>query len=256
MLEDIGVTGQKFILVFFRTASVLWLLPIFSARSISVPFKMGVSILIAFLMVDFVSLGSVTFSDPFHMMLLVLKEIFIGVTIGYVVRLIFTMVQVAGEMVSLQAGFGFARFMDPYTNTQVSELTQILNILTLMVFFAIDAHHFVLKGLFASFKELPLAGAGMKGPLVGYLIDITGKVFSVGLKIGAPLIITLFLVELSLGILSRMIPQINVFVEGMPLKILITISVLSFSIAILVPAIAGLFRGIDGEFLRTIRHMV
>jgi flagellar biosynthetic protein FliR len=256
MLEDIGATGQKFILVFFRVASVLWLLPIFSARSISVPFKAGVSILIAFLMLDFVNMGDITFSDPYFMMLLVLKEIFIGVTIGYSVRLLFTTVQVAGEMVALQSGFGFARFMDPYTNSQVSELTQIMNILTLMIFFAIDAHHTILKGLLVSFRELPLGGASLKGPLVDYLITITGKVFSLGLKIGAPLIITLFLVELSLGILSRMIPQINVFMEGMPLKILITISILAFSLSILVPAIAGLFKGIDGEFLRTIRLMV
>ncbi len=256
MLEDIGATGQKFILIFFRVASILWLLPIFSARSISVPFKASVSILIAFLMLDLVSMPDITFNDPYYMMLLVLKEIFIGVTIGFTVRLLFTTVQVAGEMIALQAGFGFARFMDPYTNNQVSELTQILNILTLMVFFAIDAHHTILKGLFASFRDLPLAGASLKGPLVDYLITITGKVFSVGFKIGAPLIITLFLVELSLGILSRMIPQINVFVEGMPFKILITIGLLSFSLSILVPAIAGLFKGIDGEFLKTIRLMV
>ncbi len=256
MLEDIGAAGQKFILIFFRTASVLWLLPIFSARSISVPFKAGVSILVSFLMVDLVNLGDVTIGGPFHMMLLVFKETLIGITIGFCVRLLFSTVQIAGEMVGLQAGFGFARFIDPYTNTQISELTQIMNILALMIFFAIDAHHIVLLGLASSFKELPLAAASFKGSLVDYLVVATGKIFSVGFKIGAPLIIILFLVELSLGILSRLIPQVNVFIEGMPLKILISIMVLSLSLGIIVPVIAGLFRGIGAEFFKTIKFMV
>ena len=85
---------------------------------------------------------------------------------------------------------------------------------------------------------------------------MTGRVFSLGLQIGAPIIITLFLVELSLGILSRMVPQINVFVEGMPLKIMITIGMLSFSLSLLVPLIGGLFKSMDGEIPKIIRLMV
>jgi flagellar biosynthesis protein FliR len=256
MLEDLGVTGQKFILIFFRVASVMWLLPLFSARSISIVYKAGLSILMAFLMIDFVNIGNITLNDPYFMALLIVKEVFIGITIGFFVRIIFATVHMAGETIALQAGFGFARFIDPYTNTQVSEVTQVLNILTLMIFFAIDAHHSIIKGVFMSFRELPIGGASLKGPLLDHLIHMTGKIFSLGLKIGAPLIITLFLVELSIGILSRMIPQINVFVEGMPLKIMVTISMLALSLGILTPVIAGMFKDVDVEFLKIIRLMV
>jgi len=114
----------------------------------------------------------------------------------------------------------------------------------------------VIRGLILSFKEIPLGNASLKGPLFEYLIQMTGKVFSLGLQIGAPIIITLFLVEISLGMLSRMVPQINVFVEGMPLKIMITIAMLSFTLSLLVPLIGSLFKGMDNEIPKIIRLMV
>ena len=256
MLADIGVIGQKFILVFFRVISILWLLPLFSARSVAAGYKAGTGLLIAFLLMDTAVMTGAPVSDPYLLLLLVMKEIFIGLTVGFVVRILFMTVYVAGELISLQAGFGFARFMDPYTNTQVSELSQLLNILTLMIFFAMDGHHIVIKGLAQSFKDLPLGGAALKGPLFEYLVEATGKVFSLGLKVGAPLVITLFLVEISMGILSRMIPQVQAFVEGMPLKIMITLAMFSFSLSILVPIIAGFFKGMETEIPRILKMMV
>jgi flagellar biosynthesis protein FliR len=256
MVYDIGLQGQKFILVFFRVLSILWLLPLFSSRSISVSYKAGLGLLISFLVLEYASLSGAPLENPYLLLLLVIREVFIGITIGFFIRVLFTTVFVAGEVAALQAGLGFARFMDPYTNTQVSEISQILNLLALMVFFAVDAHHMVIRGLILSFKEIPLGNAGLKGPLFEYLIQMTGKVFSLGLQIGAPIIITLFLVELGLGMLSRMVPQINVFVEGMPLKIMVTIAMLSFSLSLLVPLIGGFFKSMDSEIPKIIRLMV
>ena len=256
MIYDIGVQGQKFVLVFFRVLAILWLLPLFSSRAVSIGYKAGLGLLISGLVLEYATLTGTPADDPYHLLLLVMREVFIGITIGFFVRVLFTTVYVAGEVAALQAGFGFARFMDPYTNTQVGEISQILNLLALMVFFAADAHHMVIRGLIMSFREIPLGGAGIRGPMFEYLTQMTGKVFSLGLQIGAPIIITLFLVEISLGILSRMVPQINVFVEGMPLKIMITIAMLSFSMSLLVPLVGGLFKSMDGEIPKIIKLMV
>ena len=256
MIGDIGLAGHKIILIFFRVAGVFWLLPIFSGRSIPAGYKAGLSLLIALLMFENVPLSNVPLADPYYLALLVVKESIIGLTIGFFVRVLFTSVYVAGEMAALQAGLGLARLMDPSMGTQVTELSQILNLLALLIFFSTDAHHIVLRGLFLSFKEVPLGAASFKGPLFEYLIQMTGKVFSMGLRIGAPLIVTLFLAELSLGILSRLVPQVNVFVEGMPVKIMITVAMLSFSLSLLVPLLSGMFKGMDGEIPRIIRLMV
>jgi len=253
---DINISSQKFILVFFRVASILWLLPLFSSRSVSVPFKAGLSLAISFLLYDLVSVNNALGSDPYYMLLLILKEIFVGLTISLFVRVLFSIVYAAGEVSALQTGFGFARFMDPLSMTQVSVLEQFINILTVIVFFAIDAHHILIKGISLSFKELPVGSIVLNNSLFHYMSNLISRIFSMGLRIGAPLIVTLFIVDLALGLLSRMIPQINIFVEAMPMKILITFAVLSFSMGFMTTSIANIFRTMDMEILKIMRLMV
>jgi flagellar biosynthesis protein FliR len=256
MFAEIGAANQKFILTFFRVAAIMWLLPIFSSRSVSVYFKAAFALAVAFLLQDTVTTVRPLTSDTFSLTIGVLREVFIGLTIGFFVRILFMIVTVAGEIVSFQTGLSFAQFMDPITNTQVSPLVQVKNLLAVLIFFAIDAHHSIIKGLAASFGALPIGAATLQMSLLQYIVGMTGKIFSAGFRIGAPIIVTLFLVELALGLLSRMIPQINVFVEGVSIKILVTILVFSFSLAIIAPGIAGLFTNIDTEMVRILRMMV
>lgn len=252
---EIGAEAQKFILVFFRIVSVLWLVPVLSSRYISALFKAGLSILIAFLLYGSVSVTPAILNDPYVFALLVAREILIGLTISFIVRIIFSAVSVAGDIISIQAGFSFAQFMDPFSMTQASVVTQVKNLLAIMIFFAMDAHYILFKALSTSFKLLPIGSASFREPLLNYLISSTAKIFSLGFKIGSPIIVTLFLMELAFGMLARMLPQVNIFIEGVPIKILVTTVLLSFSLAIIAPVIAGLFKGMEGDFMRVIRIM-
>ncbi len=243
----------KYILIFFRVLAILWLLPIFSMRSISVIFKVGFSLLIAFLITEFVSYPEGFASEPYALLLAIFREVLIGLSIGFAIRLMFMIVQAAGEIISYQTGFAFARIVDPFSSTQSSVLEQFQYLLGIMIFFSIDAHHIVVRGLYASFKELPLGTATFTSGLFGYFITATGRIFSLGLKFGAPLVVALFLIELSLGLLSRMIPTMNIFVEGLPVKVFVSLSVLSLALGFMAPAIAGMFKGIDNEYMRILR---
>jgi flagellar biosynthetic protein FliR len=189
------------------------------------------------------------------MLLAVLREVLIGLSIGFAIRLLFMCVQAAGEIVSFQTGFAFARVVDPFSSGQASVLEQFLYMLGIMIFFSVDAHHIVVRGLYASFKELPLGAATFSGGLFNYFITATGRIFSLGLKFGAPLVVALFLIELALGLLSRMIPTMNIFVEGLPVKVFVSLSVLSLALGFMAPALTSLFRGIDTEFVRVLRFM-
>ena len=256
-MTEIGIEAQKFILVFFRVLSVLWLVPLLSSQYVSVIFKAGFALAVAFLLSGSVSPGVPVdvLRNPYSFLLMAAREVFIGITISFIVRIIFVSVSLAGDIIALQTGFAFARFMDPFTMTQVSVLEQIKNLLAIMIFFAIDAHYILLQALSTSLKVLPLGGATLKEPLLNYIIGATARVFSLGFKIGAPIIVALFLVELAFGMLARMIPQVNVFIEGVPIKILIVVVLLTFSLSIMAPVIAGLFRGTDRDFLNIIRLM-
>ena len=93
----------------------------------------------------------------------------------------------------------------------------------------------------------------VKPALFEFMIDATGKLFGASLRVCAPVIATLFLMEIALGILARLIPQINVFIEGASMKVLMTLAMLACALNLIVPVIAGLFRGMDGEMLRIIK---
>jgi len=245
----------KYLLIFFRVLSILWLLPIFSMRSVSVLFKVAFAIVTSLLITEVVPYAETLANDPYGMLLAVLREVLIGLSIGFAIRLLFMCVQAAGEIVSFQTGFAFARVVDPFSSGQASVLEQFLYMLGIMIFFSVDAHHIVVRGLYASFKELPLGAATFSGGLFNYFITATGRIFSLGLKFGAPLVVALFLIELALGLLSRMIPTMNIFVEGLPVKVFVSLSVLSLALGFMAPALTSLFRGIDTEFMRVLRFM-
>jgi flagellar biosynthetic protein FliR len=254
-LADIGFEAQKFILVFFRTVSMIWLLPLFQSRSVSVGYKAGLSLIIAFLLFQPVSVPDFG-GDAYLLLLSIAKEVLIGLSVGFFVRLLFSMVSAAGEFVSMQAGFSFARSMDPALMANVTILEQFKGLLALMVFFGIDGHHAVLKSLAVSLKEVPPGSVAAKPALFQFMVDSTGRLFGASLKICAPVVVALLLTELALGILARMIPQINMLIEGASVKVLVTLAVLAFSLNLIVPVIGGLFRGMDTEILRIIRYLV
>jgi flagellar biosynthetic protein FliR len=233
--------------------AVLWLVPVFPSRSISLPFKVGFAMVVAFLLVNVVPVTQPLGTDPYLLALLIGKEAMIGFVIGFVVRLMVVAVQAAGEIISLQSGFAFARVVDPGFGQQTTVLDQFHYLLAMMIFFAMDAHHMLIAALVRTFQELPLGAASFSEGTLGYLVASTGKVFALGLRIGAPVIVALLLIEVSLGLLSRLIPQMNIFVEGLPLKVFITLTLIALSLSFIAPAIADLFRTMNGEMGRLIR---
>jgi flagellar biosynthesis protein FliR len=254
-LIDIGLDAQKFILVFVRVLSMIWLLPLFQSRSISAGYKAGLSLLIAFLLFQSVPVPDFH-GDGYQIIVAVGQEILIGLSIGFVVRVLFSMVSAAGELVSMQSGLSFARSMDPTMMANVTVLEQFQSLLAMMIFLGIDGHHTVLKGISASLKQVPPGSVALKPGLFQYLVGSVGGLFAASLRICAPVVVTLFLVDLALGILARLIPQVNVFVEGASVKMLVTLGMLAISLSLMVPVIGGLFQGMDGEILKIIKNMV
>lgn len=251
---NIGLEAEKFILVYFRVLSVLWLLPIFQSRSVAAGYKAGLGLVIAFLLYQNVSAPDVH-GDPYLLLLLIGKEVFIGLSIGFLVLLLFTMVSAAAQLVSMQSGLSFARVMDPALGTGETVLEQFKSVLTTLIFLGIDGHHAVLKGLSVSLRDVPPGAMVLKPELYQFILVATGRLFAASFKILAPVVVTLFLVDLALGILARMIPQVNVLVEGASIKILVTISMLAISLNLIVPVIGNIFRGMDTDILKIIRYV-
>lgn len=248
-MTELTAETFKFFLIFLRILSILFLIPLFSMRQVSFFFKGSFSLMLSYLIYDQLELH-VSSSSLF---LSVTSEILLGLTIGFFVRTIFAAISVAGEIASLQSGFAFSRFMDPYTETQASLLVELKYLLAILLFFAIDGHHAIFQALYRSFFLVPLGGFSLKEPVYHSIVTQTGSIFGLALKIGSPVIVSLFLIEVSLGVLSRLVPQMNVFIEGIPVKILASISIFSLSLGLISPVILGLFSSLQGNIASLLR---
>jgi flagellar biosynthetic protein FliR len=245
---------QKFILVFFRVVSMIWLLPLFHSRAVAAGYKAGLGLLVAFLLYPAVVAPDLK-GDTYLITLAIIKEVLIGFSVGFFVRVLFAMVSSAAELISMQSGLSFARTIDPAFSGSATVLEQFKSLFSVLIFLGLDGHHIVLKGLAASLRQVPPGAVAAKPELFQYLAGSVGSLFSASLKICAPVVVTLFLVDLSLGILARLIPQVNVFVEGASIKIIITLTVLALSLNLIAPVIGGLFRGMEMEILKIIRYV-
>ena len=225
----------NFIWPLTRILGLIMVAPIFGHRVVPARVKIGLGFFIALIIAPTlppmpdVGLGS------WHGLLILVQQMLIGVAIGFIMRVIFTAVEAAGEIVGLQMGLGFASFFDPQSAGQTLVLARFFNMLAMLVFLAVNAHLLLLGVLVESFQSLPiniqpLAAAGF------FQVATSGStIFAVGLQLALPLIAILLMTNLALGILTRSAPQLNIFAIGFPITLGVGLIVLDFTLPYFAP---------------------
>ncbi|MPN24004.1 hypothetical protein SDC9_171397 [bioreactor metagenome] len=154
----------------------------------------------------------------------------------------------AGQLLDMQIGFGIVNVLDPQSGQQLPLVGNFKYILALLVFMATNSHHMLLAALFSSFKLIPVSGFIYHVELTEIMIDIVGGMFVIAMKICFPVLLSLLLTDVALGILARTMPQMNIFVVGVPGKIIVGLFVLSmalpFYIMFLEVAFSGMYKDI------------
>lgn len=156
-------------------------------------------------------------------------EAMIGFTIGLVAQLIFGAVQMAGQLAGIQMGLGLANLIDPQSQEQITSLAQWQNLLALLIFLSVDGHHLLIGAVADSFRAVPLGGGLPSAEGFALVVDLAGELFVVALKIAAPVLVLLLLVNAAMGVLAKLIPQLNVFIVGFPLNVAAGLFVLAAS---------------------------
>lgn len=229
-----------FLLIFCRITSFFVVAPVFSSRGVPNTFKIGLGFFIS--LIVFLSYGmSQTIVPNAEYVLVVLREILIGLTMGFVVYLFFSAVQTAGSLMDMQIGLAMANVVDPHTGVSAPLLGNFKYMLMLVVFLMMNGHHYVLTGLMNSYQWMPLDNELfnrlVSGSLTDYLTRVFSNTFLLALQVAAPLVVAMFLTDLGLGFLTKTAPQFNVFVIGIPLKLILGF----FLLFLLMPSLAFLF---------------
>ncbi len=235
-----------FALVLLRVGFFLAFLPVFGSRMVPLQVKAGLALLLALIFAPLVA-EKVSFPQSvWEFFLLAIPEAILGMALAFMVRLVLAGIQFGGQLLGFQMGFGVANVIDPATGLQAPVLSQVAYLIALLLFLAFNMHHFFLLGLGESFRVLPPGELGLRATLFEFLVQRGEAVFVMGLKILAPVMTILLLVQIALGVVSRFVPQINVMIVSFPL----TIGIGLFFFGLTLEILAEVLRPAYGEAVR------
>lgn len=248
-----------FMLVFFRNIGLLITAPLFQSRNLPPMVRVSIALFLSFLFtplleplpVRSVSFGLFAFS--------LLQELALGLLMGYILFLTFAGLQLAGQLVDLPMGFSMVNVLDPQTGGQMPIIGQLYFIIALWIFILVKGDHILLTVLAQSFRLLPVGGEILFAKGLPYMIKAFGNLFLLAVQVALPIFGVLFLTDMGLGVLAKLVPQINVFFLGFPLKIFLGLFLLILSLPVLLRWLAVSYSGNGSvwsellRFLKTLR---
>ena len=210
----------SFLLTFMRISVVVFMLPFYGASLIPTTIKGALCMMLALALWPKLSFpGALMPSNPWTLGLMFLGEVIIGLLLDILVRLLFSAAQSAGAIMGFSMGFSLMNSIDPTTGAQESGLGHLMSQVTTMLFLCLNGHLVLLSCMAQSFELVPPGGLLINPALGEHLIVFTGQMFIMALKIAAPILASIFLVDLALALIARAAPQMNVLFIGFPLKI-------------------------------------
>lgn len=212
-----------------RVLGVIATAPIFSDRSIPMRIKLGIGLILTFVIMP--TLPTMPTFEIFSLqgLLILVQQLIIGLAMGFSIRLVFAAIGIAGQLIGMSMGLGFATFFDPQTQGQNTAISQFLSMLLMLIFLSLDGHLLVVSTMANSFTTIPIAtdSAGIS-PMK--IVDWGATIFSTGLLLALPAVTALLVTNMALGILTRTAPQLNLFGIGFPLTLSIGFLVLALAL--------------------------
>jgi flagellar biosynthetic protein FliR len=245
-----------FALILLRMSAFVVSAALFNSTAISAPLKILFSVVLA--MVLFAPVGTnealvrVNESQS-QLLLLAGREVFLGLVLGFVTRMFFFAVSMAGEIVSLSMGLGQAQMFNPIMGSMSNAMEQFYSVIATLLFLALDGHHMMLMGLAESFSASPVALLDFNVGTLAEVVTKTQSFFVIGIKIAAPVMISMIVIQVGIALLSRVVPQINVIVTSASITILAGFLIMFISLPLLVMQMTGLLDFSMGEFFKFLK---
>ena len=222
---------QKLLLIFIRVSAIIISIPVLNSKNIPTLFKVGMIFSITFMLLPVVEIEyNLTELSLISLFINIAIELLFGICIGLTINLVFAAIQLAGQLAGYQMGFAIANVIDPQSGAQSSIFSGLQNIFALLIFVSLNAHHYFIKAIVDSFKTAPVFHLHVNGHLFDYIIKMAGEMFVISVKVAAPVMAALLLTSISLGLVARTVPRMNVFLVAMPLKIVLGMIFISFSL--------------------------
>ena len=239
LLYSVITHYKVFALVLIRISTMLFFMPAFSSNTIPVQVKAAFALVIALMLTPVAPFSPKSLPDsPLEFSLLIIAELFTGMSLSLILRLIFAGLQTATQMAGFQMGLSVASVMDPQSATQSIVITEFVYLLALVLFLVSNAHHLVIRAIYESFSVLPPGGLNLREPLTTLILRFADEMFVLSVKMMAPIMAILLFAQVALGILAKTVPQINMLMMSFGINIALGLIFLGLTLQIFWPVFA------------------
>jgi len=207
-----------FVLVFIRISMIMMFIPLFGSPTVPWIVKMGFCILLSIIITNSINIELYNAENSI-LILSIVSNFIIAMAIGLIIRFIFDGIQMAGQYISYEMGFTVMNVVDPMSSAQIPIISQLKQLMALLMFFAINGHHYLIKAVVTSFEYAPIGKPIFNQYLFDDVIRLSGKIFLIAIKLSAPILVAMFITNLAMAIIARAMPQINIFIISFPLYI-------------------------------------
>ncbi len=245
-----------FVLIFARVMSLIAVAPVVSHQAVPLQVKIALGLFVALVLQPMVAATHPAIDASLAgLVILVLKEVAVGLLLGFVAGFILLGALVAGELISLDLGLSMASVLDPESGAQNTVMSEFLRLVMTLVFLLLNGHLFVFQALRMSFDAVGIGQFTIAAGLSDRLIAMTGAVLVVGVKLAAPIIVASFIVNVALGVLARVTPQINIFILNFQVKIGIGFILLMTAAPMMVYVFKKLLAGFEENMVDLVKAL-
>jgi flagellar biosynthesis protein FliR len=244
---------QSFTLVLMRVSPIIFLLPIFSGRQVPNLAKAGLTLTVSLILLPTVKIDLRHFpGESYEFIYFIAAELMVGFILGLAVKLIFAGVQLAGELVAYQMGLAMANIIDPQSEGNSTLIAEFSYLIALLIFLLVDGHHWFFRALVQSFAVIAPGGVHLQGGLLQYFSRLSGEMFTIAVKLSAPVMAVLIFTQIALGLVAKMVPQINILLTSFPLTIGLGLFFFGLSFDLFGPYLKNLLEQAGVELVRTL----
>jgi len=213
---------KAFFLILIRVSVILLMFPFFSSRIIPVLVKAGLVLIITIILFSVIDNKELQFPDTLcGMVQMITAELIIGMILGLLVRMLFEGIRMMGQLVGFQTGFAITNILDPQSGIQVSILSNIAYLVAMVLFLILNGHHILLNAIRESFEIINVGSLSLDRRIFQEIINASGDMFVIAIKIGAPAIAALLFTKVVFGLITKLIPQMNIMIVAFPVQIII-----------------------------------
>jgi len=215
-------------LIFARISGLFALMPVFSSKNITAKVKVGILFFIALAIMPVITLlTTVEINSFIEFAYHLIVEFIIGLSFGLIIVLYLSSIYLAGALVDRNMGFSMVNVINPMDESSMPVSANLYYMFAMLIFLFTDGHHIMIRAIVTSMETIPLGGGQINPLLAMDFVELISQAFIIGVQLAAPFIVAILVANIILGMLSKAMPGMNVFMIGMPFKIFIGLTLFS-----------------------------